>query len=31
MSIHFEKANINHIDIIFNWLAKPFVVNLAGF
>ncbi len=25
MSIHFEKANINHIDIIFNWLAEPFV------
>lgn len=25
MSIHFEKANINHIDIIFNWLTEPFV------
>lgn len=25
MSIHFEKAKINHIDIIFNWLAEPFV------
>jgi len=25
MNIHFEKANLSHIDIIFSWLAEPFV------
>ncbi|WP_316355147.1 GNAT family N-acetyltransferase [Candidatus Trichorickettsia mobilis] len=25
INIHFGKANINHIDIIFDWLAEPFV------
>ncbi len=25
MNIHFEKAKINHVDIIFSWLAEPFV------
>ena len=25
MSINFEKANVNHVDIIFGWLAEPFV------
>lgn len=25
MNIHFEKANMNHIDIIFGWLAEPYV------
>lgn len=25
MSINFEKASISHIDIIFGWLAEPFV------
>ena len=24
-NIHFEKASISHIDIIFAWLAEPFV------
>ena len=25
MNIHFEKANNSHLDIIFSWLAEPFV------
>lgn len=25
MNIHFEKANISHLNIIFGWLAEPFV------
>ena len=25
MSINFEKANINHVDIIWGWLSEPFV------
>jgi predicted acetyltransferase/RimJ/RimL family protein N-acetyltransferase len=25
MNIHFEKANLSHIDIIWAWLAEPFV------
>lgn len=25
MSINFEKANVNHVNIIFGWLAEPFV------
>ncbi len=25
MSIHFEKANSSHLDILFGWLAEPFV------
>ena len=25
MNISFEKANLSHFDIIFNWLAEPFV------
>ena len=25
MNIHFEKANLSHIDIVFGWLAEPYV------
>jgi len=25
MSIHFEKANLNHIPMIFEWLAQPYI------
>lgn len=25
MSVNFEKANINRVDIIFGWLSEPFV------
>lgn len=25
MNIHFEKANLNHLDIIFGWLTEQFV------
>lgn len=25
MNVHFEKANLGHVDIIFNWLAEPFI------
>lgn len=25
MNIHFENANLSHIDCIFDWLAKPYI------
>ncbi len=30
MSINFEKTNLNHVDIIFGWLAEPFVQKFCG-
>ncbi len=26
MNIHFEKANMSHLDIIFGWLAEPHIM-----
>ena len=23
--IHFEKASVTHVDIIFDWLSEPFI------
>ncbi len=25
MNIHFEKANLSHVDIIFKWLLEPYI------
>ena len=30
MNIHFEKANLNHLDIIFGWLTEPICSRILG-